>query len=262
MTAIMPAHEARHTTAPGVICYYFFTMRKTRRPARKASPAAASGEDLVSFFKLKVNAFANLPAGDLRELAAACSERSYGNGHFFARAGEPTDAIRIVAEGLVQLNRPTRSGGNIAIEVLVPGDALGFAALMDGTWPVNGMTMKPTRLLEIPKETMRRIMDRRPAVSKMVIAHFIERLRYLGTQVFLAREPVEKRLAAALIYLSRKFGTEIPLTCADIGALAGTTPETTIRTFAQLRAAGLIKTARSMVGVINLPALQRKLGLE
>lgn len=237
-------------------------MKKTRRPARKAKPSAAPGEDRVSFFKLKVNAFANLPAADLRELAAACSERSYDSGHFFARAGEPTDAIRIVTEGLVQLNRPTRNGGNIAIEVLVPGDALGFAALLDETWPVNGMTMKPSRLLEIPKERMRRMMERRPAVSKMVIAHFIERLRYLGTQVFLAREPVEKRLMAALIYLSQKFGPEIPLTCADIGALAGTTPETTIRTFAQLRAAGLIKTARSMVRLSDISSLRDRLGLE
>jgi CRP-like cAMP-binding protein len=246
---------------PGVICYYFFTMKKTRRPARKPGPSPA-GEDLVSFFKLKVNAFAHLPAEDLRELAAACSERSYDSGHFFARAGEPTDAIRIVTEGLVQLNRSTRNGGNIAIEVLVPGDALGFAALMDGTWPVNGMTMKPSRLLEIPKERMRRMMERRPAVSKMVIAHFIQRLRYLGTQVFLAREPVEKRLMAALIYLSQKFGTEIPLTCADIGALAGTTRETTIRTCAQRRAAGLIKTARSMVRLSDISSLRDRLGLE
>lgn len=237
-------------------------MKKTRRPARRSKPSAAAAEDLVSFFKLKVNAFAHLPAEDLRELAAACSERSYDSGHFFARAGEPTDSIRIVTEGLVQLNRPTRNGGNIAIEVLVPGDALGFAALLDETWPVNGMTMKPSRLLEIPKERMRRMMDRRPAVSKMVIAHFIERLRYLGTQVFLAREPVEKRLVAALIYLSQKFGTEIPLTCADIGALAGTTPETTIRTFAQLRAAGLIKTARSMVRLSDISSLRDRLGLE
>ena len=146
-------------------------MKKTRRPARKPGPSAAAGENLVSFFRSKVHAFADLPAADLRELAAACSERSYDSGHFFARAGEPTDAIRVVKEGLVQLNRCTRDGGNITIEVLVPGDALGFAALMDGTWPVNGMTMKPARLLEIPKERMRRIMERRPAVSRMVISH-------------------------------------------------------------------------------------------
>ena len=69
MTAIMRPHEARHIIAPGDICYYFFTMKKTRRPARKAAAAATapSGEDLVSFFKLKVNAFANLPAADLRD---------------------------------------------------------------------------------------------------------------------------------------------------------------------------------------------------
>lgn len=238
-------------------------MKRALRRARQPAGTSGSGrEALVSFFKSKVNIFAGLPAADLAELAAACSSQEYGTGHFFCRAGEPADAIRIVKEGLVQLNRCTRSGGNIAIEVLVPGDALGFAALMDKTWPVNGMTMKPSCLLAIPKNKMLDIMERRPAVSKMVIAHFIQRLRYLGTQVFLAREPVEKRLIAALLYLSRKFGPGIPLTCADIGALAGTTPETTMRTFAQLRAAGCISTARSMVRLDDIPSLQARLGLD
>lgn len=235
-------------------------MKKTSRTATRA--AGSGTEPLVSFFKSKVNIFAGLPVADLAELAAACSSRTCGTGHFFCRAGEPTDAIRIVKEGLVQLNRCSRGGDNIAIEVLVPGDALGFAALMEETWPVNGMTMKPSCLLEIPKKKMLAIMERRPAVSKMVISHFIQRLRFLGTQVFLAREPVEKRLIAALMYLFQKFGTDIPLTCADIGALAGTTPETTMRTFAQLRAKGYIRTARSMVRISDITSLKDKLGLE
>ncbi|MCM2266928.1 MAG: Crp/Fnr family transcriptional regulator [Elusimicrobiales bacterium] len=217
---------------------------------------------LVPFIRSQVSLFSTLPHAALRDLAAACSEQSYGKGEFVCTAGEPAGGIWLVQEGLVQLNRCARSGANLAIEVLVPGDAFGFASICDRTWPVNAVTIKPSRLFAISRDRMLAIMDKHPAVSRMVISHFVQRLRFLGTRVFLSREPVEKRLIAALAYLSPKFGTEIPLTCADIGALAGTTPETTMRVFARFRKAGLLKTARGKVRVSDLPALMDRMGLE
>ena len=217
---------------------------------------------LVSFFISKVSLFDSLPPAALRELAGACVPRKYAKEELVCRAGEPADSIYIIKEGLIQLNRCSWKGGNIAIEVLVPGDAFGFAALGEKTWPVNAAAMKPSHLFAISRDRMLGIMNRHPVVSKMVIFHFVQRLRFLGTQVFLSREPVEKRLIAALLYLSPKFGSEIPLTCADIGALAGTTPETTMRMFANLRKTGDIKTSRGKVLITDIPALKAKLGYD
>lgn len=241
-------------------------MRKNNLPARPRARAAGRGPacdaGLLLFFRSKVNLFDSLPDSALRELAGACVPGKYLKNEFVCRAGEPAASIWIVKEGLIQLNRCGLKGGNMAIEVLVPGDAFGFAALSDRTWPVNSMAMKPSHLFAISRDRMLEIMDRHPLVSKMVIFHFIQRLRFLGTQLFLSREPVEKRLIAALLYLSGKFGPEIQLTCADIGALAGTTPETTMRTFAHLRKAGSIQTSRGKVRIKDCPALTAKLGYD
>jgi CRP-like cAMP-binding protein len=239
-------------------------MRKTGYPA--PPPAAGreqfSSENLVSFFRAKVNLFNSLPDAALRELAGACVPQKCVKDELVCRAGERADHIWIVKEGLIQLNRCSWNGGNVAIEVLVPGDAFGFAALGEKTWPVNVTAMKPSHLLAITSDRMLGIMNRHPVVSKMVISHFVQRLRFLGTQVFLSREPVEKRLIAALLYLSQKFGAEIPLICADIGALAGTTPETTMRTFANLRKGGHIATTRGKVRIKDITALKAKLGYD
>ena len=241
-------------------------MRKKNYPAllpgpgfRRSIPCDAT---LVTFFRAKVNLFDSIPDAALRELAGACVPQKYAKDEFVCRAGEPADSIWIVKEGLIQLNRCSWKGGNIVIEVLVPGDAFGFAALGDKTWPVNATAMKPSHLFAITRDRMLDIMNRHPVISKMVIFHFVQRLRFLGTQVFLSREPVEKRLIAALLYLSHKFGSMIPLTCADIGALAGTTPETTMRTFANLRKTGHINTSRGKVIIKDLTVLRAKLGYD
>jgi len=231
-------------------------------PGTGRKPGGADNTALFSFLRSKVNLFNSLPDAALRELARECVPQKYAKDQVVRRAGEPADYISIVKEGLIQLNRCSWKGGNIAIEVLVPGDAFGFAALCDETWPINSTAMKTSYLYSIPKARMLELMDYHPVISKMVIAHFVERLRFLGTQVFLSRETAEKRLIAALLYLYHKFGAVIPLTCADIGALAGTTPETTMRNFATLRKSGEIGTSRGKVIVKDIPALEEKLGYD
>lgn len=111
--------------------------QSVKAPGGGRKPGAAYDAALVPFFRSKVNLFESLPDAALQALARACVPQKYAKDELICRAGEPADAIWIVKEGLLQLNRCSWQGLPMAIEVLVPGDACGFASLGDKTWPVN-----------------------------------------------------------------------------------------------------------------------------
>lgn len=203
--------------------------------------------------------FDSLPVPVLRELADKCVPQSYSKDQCICCAGEAAVSIWIIKEGMVRINYCGWSGENVTIEILTPGDAFGMASLGCKTYPGEVRAMKSVLVLAVSKNEMLDIINRHPVVAKGILFHLANRLSFLETLVLLAREPVKKRLIAALLYLSKKFGSVIPLTCAEIGAMAGTTPETTMRTFSDLKRMGYIQTSRGKVCVNDLSGLGTEL---
>jgi len=60
---------------------------------------------------------------------------------------------------------------------------------------------------------------------------------------------VEKRILHVLVNLVSEFGNTIPLTRREIAEMAGTTVETSIRTFSRLEEEGLVSTSRGRIMV-------------
>jgi CRP-like cAMP-binding protein len=63
------------------------------------------------------------------------------------------------------------------------------------------------------------------------------------------QESVEKRILHVLADMVLEFGNTIPLTRREIAEMAGTTVETSIRTFSKLEGEGLVSTSRGRIFV-------------
>ena len=73
----------------------------------------------------------------------------------------------------------------------------------------------------------------------------------------MVHDPVERRVAQALLALRKKFGDSIPPTRQEIAELAGTTVETAIRTISRFQQEGWVRSNRGKVHLLQPDSLSR-----
>ncbi len=122
------------------------------------------------------------------------------------------------------------------------------------------MATRPTLLLAIGRDRFVQAIEKYPILAREILYAYGQRIHYIETLLYLSREKVEKRLAAALLYLYHKFGFSLPLTRAEIGQMAGTTPETTMRLLKRFSQKGLLEGHRGQVVLTDLKGLKAQLG--
>ena len=216
--------------------------------------------DLARFFSAQAPLLRGLDGRVIARLAAAAQVRSYDRGDFILRAGEPAREIWILLEGRVCINRCGWKGGRINLEIMVPGDMFGLPALTHWSHPSDIEVVGRSVAAAVPRHTVLDAIKSHPALASRLFSEIMSRLHFVETQLMLGREPVETRIAAALVYLRGKFGASIPLTSAEIGAMAQTTPETAMRRLKELERAGTLRRRRGRVDVVDVAGLKAKLG--
>jgi len=168
---------------------------------------AMTANELAAFLTASP-VFAGVPAREVAALAAVAREESYRTRDWVFMEGEPADWFCLVRAGRVKILRASRGGKEVVLELLGPGE------------PFGGLT------------------ERHPSVIREMALMIGRRLRAAHESVrSLAGDPVEARLAAALLRLAERDGTRGPrgitlpyhLTRQSLADMTGTTVETTIR---------------------------------
>jgi|CXWL01.1.fsa_nt_gi CRP/FNR family transcriptional regulator len=203
-------------------------------PLLKASPAAA------------------------RALAVSAKVRRVPAGARICEAGKPTRDLWVLLEGRVRVCRPLGDGGSVSLEVMLPGEAFGLPALACWRYPSDIEAITDSTVAALPRAAVQAQMQRSPALARSVLKTLGRRLAFLEAQVSLARRPVATRVAAALVYLGAKFGRKILLTRAEIGALAGTTPETAMRVLKRFERGSLVRSEKVGLFLLEPEALRRQ----
>lgn len=239
-----------------MIRYPSIALRRVTPPRPQAVAAIAS------FLRRDVRLFRRVPPDAVRGLAGRMTVRRYAAGEHVCRTGDPAKEIWVVREGRLRVEQHGWTGQTLSLEYMVPGDVSGMAAVGCLTYPGAVVAAEPTVLYALPVEAMRSALEHWPELAREVLYFYCQRIHHIETLFSLAREPVEKRLIAALLFLYGKFGVSIPLTCAEIGSSAGTTAETTMRVFKVLERRGWLRRARGRVELADLGSLKSRLGVE
>ena len=209
--------------------------------------------------------FAGVPLRELQGLAAVAREQSYRARDVIFEEGAPALWFCIVRSGHVKIVRAGRGGRDVVLELLGPGEPFGGVAVMERRdYPAAAQATEPTVVLKIPRDPMIALSERHPSIVREMALMIGRRLRGAHDSVTsLAADPVEARLAAALVRLAEREGTAgaggvrlPPLTRQSLADMTGTTVETTIRTLGRWLKSGLLVEREGRLRLPDVEALR------
>ena len=207
-------------------------------------------KDVAAFLRQRPM-FAGLPAREVDALAAVAVEETHRARAYVFMEGDPSRWFYLVKSGHVKIVRHSKAGKDVVLELLGPGEVFGGVAVIERRpYPAAAQATGSITVVKIPAEPMLALAERHPAFVKEMALMLGRRLRSAHDSVeSLAVDPVEARLAAALVRLAEREGTPakgqgvvLPfhLTRQSLADMTGTTVETTIRVLGRWQRDGLL----------------------
>jgi CRP/FNR family transcriptional regulator len=225
-----------------------------------------SSKEVAAFLRQRP-VFAGLPARELDALAAlTVAETHRARSHIFME-GDPSRWFYLVKSGHVKIVRHSKTGKDVVLELLGPGEVFGGVAVIEKRpYPAAAQATESTVVLKIPADPMIALAERHPAFVREMALMIGRRLRAAHDSVTsLALDPVEARLAAALLRLAEREGTRgkaeegvtLPfhLTRQSLADMTGTTVETTIRILRRWLRDGLLADDTGRLVLTDRPGL-------
>jgi len=210
--------------------------------------------------------FADLEEGELERFSQVAVPRSFPAGTRVFHEGDSSDACYIVSGGSFRVTREHSDGRAITLATLGPGEIFGELAMLDGdTRSASAESITDGTLLALPANDVRSLLARNPEIALKLVAGLVRRLRAanmrLSRQSF---QTVPSRVAGILAQLSRE-GQEnkdgdsdgemqevtIRMNQTDLAQLAGTSRESVSRFLAELERAGVVRSGRGRVTVLQ-----------
>lgn len=194
--------------------------------------------EIVDFLRANP-VFAALPVREVQALAAVAREEPVRARDYVFMEGDPAAWFCVVRSGHVKILRHARTGRDVVLELLGPGELFGgVAAIERRPYPASAQATEASVVVKIPQEAIVGLAERHPSIIREMALMIGRRLRGAHDSVqSLAADPVEARLAGALLRLAEREGTRGPagitlpfhLTRQSLADMTGTTVETAIR---------------------------------
>ena len=187
---------------------------------------------------------------DREALEPLCRMRGYEKGETVFREGDPADRIHFVYAGRVKI---VKSAGarDIILEILGPGEPVGVVAAFErGKFPASATAIEPSGLVSIPERDFFALLERRPDMTRRMLAGLTTRLMMLNKRLADMTGSAESRAARLFLTLAERMGRKTPegtliplaLSRQELADLLGTTLETAIRLMSRWAKEGIVIT--------------------
>lgn len=193
----------------------------------------------IADFLKRIPVFSALPAREVQSIAAVAREEQFRARDYVFMEGDTARWFCLVRTGHVKILRHARTGRDVVLELLGPGEMFGGVAVIERRpYPASAQATEPSTVVKIPQEAIVALAEREPSIIREIALMIGRRLRGAHDSVkSLAVDPVEARLASALVRLAEREGRRtaagvelpFPLTRQSLADMTGTTVETTIR---------------------------------
>jgi CRP/FNR family cyclic AMP-dependent transcriptional regulator len=129
--------------------------------------------------------FADMDAASLDLCAAALRPRRFRRGETIFHAGDPGEALFIVAEGAVKITIPSDDGSEPAILTTIgPGGFFGELSLLDGAArSATAVALDAVEAHVLRRDTFERLVDAEPALRRALLLALASEIRRLTAQV-------------------------------------------------------------------------------
>ena len=169
---------------------------------------------------------------------------------------EPADRCFFLETGEVALRRVNRSGGEVEVTRIEPGEWFGEALVFAGRgFPVQATVVLPSRLVEFSKATL--LASLNPEVSLFFLSLLAQKCLMLNRRIQeLTVMDARERLARYILGLGPGSRVVLPKKKVEIARELGMAPETLSRTLGQMEKDGFWKVTGSEEDIPSILALQ------
>jgi CRP/FNR family transcriptional regulator len=193
-----------------------------------------------------------LSAEDRLALEPLCQVNAHEKGASIFDEGDPADDIHFLFLGRVKI---VKSAGDrdVILEILGPGEPVGAVAVFERRpFPATAIALEPSGVITIPSREFFALIERRPEITRRLLAGLTLRLMSLNRRLADMTGSVEHRIGRLLATLAERLGSKsergvfipLPLSRQEIADLVGTTVETAIRVMSRWQKEGLVETEK------------------
>jgi CRP-like cAMP-binding protein len=196
-------------------------------------------------------------------LAAARTRKVFAKQMIFA-TGDTATHLFVLRGGRGRYFRLAKTGDEVLLQMLVPGDTFGIGTLLDSPSPYIGSAeaISDAEMLVWEHASIRRLAIRHPQVADNALRIVLQYLkRYVDRHVGLVTKTAEQRLAETLLSLGHRTGRTLPagvqvdVTNGQLGALADVSPFTASRLLSGWEEKGTVSKSRGKVLIHSPEAL-------
>jgi CRP-like cAMP-binding protein len=211
--------------------------------------------------------FAGLDDEQMNEISARLRRRSFAPGVTLFHQDMPGSSVYLIEKGRVRVFILGRTGIEISLNVVGPGDILGELALLDNkAHSATALTLEPCVVWILARSDMEEFLERYPAIAQALLRILTARVRG-STHLIeaLAFQDVQGRLAYRLLFLAERHGRQspegieiaVPLTQGELATMVGATRESVNKALTVLRSSDLIRIEGARLTVTNREGLQQ-----
>ena len=210
--------------------------------------------------------FCSLDKSELGQLSDHKSFNLYKKGQVIFYEGNQPQGLYCVYSGKVKIHKLGDDGKEQIVRLAKTGNVIGYRALLSqDNYYATATALENTLICFFPKSVYLGLLMNNPEFSMKTIKILSSDLKVAEQMVTnMAQKHVRERMAEALLLLKDFFGLEddratinTVLTREDIGSIAGTTTETSIRVLSDFNKSKIIKLVGKKIKILNSRELSR-----
>ena len=200
----------------------------------------------------------------IESIVAAAQVRQIAAKRTILTEGEPASHLFLLRTGQARYYKLTKTGNEILLHLLLPGDVFGLGTLLKHPpdYLGSGETLSDCELLAWEHTSIRKLTKDYPQLAENALRIVVSYLKsYSDRHAGLVATSAQQRLAAALLNLGHRtgrvnpHGVEVEATNAQLSALADLSPFTTSRVLGRWERDGSVSKTRGKVLIHSPEAL-------
>lgn len=211
--------------------------------------------------------FAGLDDEDFRKIKGIGLTKRMAKKRIIFSEGEPAKGFFVLLSGRVKLFKVSPEGKEQILHIVSAPDAFAEAALfLEGAYPAFAETLSDCEMVFFPKRDFVNLVTKNPQLSLNMIvslSHYLKKFAVLIEELSL--KDVSSRVAKYILDLSLKASVEgraatevdLDVSKTQLALKLGTISETLSRTFAKLKAKGVIDVQREKIRILDREALEQ-----
>lgn len=211
----------------------------------------------------QLNSMKALTKEELKRVSECKTTRLYKKGDVIFNENELLHGVYCVRSGICKLTKLSSNGKDHTVKLLGKGELGQRSVISNERTNLSAVALNDIELCFVPKDQILKNINDNRDFSFDVLQNMAHGLKIAEDDLItMAQKSVKQRLAEAIIYIQKQFGTDmegylsVVLLREDYASLVGTTTESVIRILSQFKHEKLLSTKGKRLKIEDLEGLQ------